>query len=160
MEMFLGPRILPGASRLCRAGKIATATTKCIHAQGELKVFGIESESSAEFDFCGVKFSFYPDGKRFVGFGAESCSPGSGGVYLVVVVAFFPTRQRRSLSGKACGLNNIGVDPVIHILSLFPVLNCSVSGAGHADAIIFVFKTTFSTAFLLWPTAPETREGS
>ncbi len=90
-----------------------------IHAQGVLKVLGVEAESSAKPCFCGVKFSFYPDGKRFVGFWAVSSSPGPGGVYLVAVVAFFPTRQRRSLPGKTCGLNNIGVDPVIHYYLYF-----------------------------------------
>ena len=89
-----------------------------MHAQGELKVLSVESKFSAEFDFCGIEFSFYPDGKRFVGFGAVS-SPGSGAIYLVAVVVFFLTRQRQPSPGKTCGLNNIGVDPVIHYYLYF-----------------------------------------
>ena len=52
-----------------------------IHAKGKLEVLGVKSGYSAEFDFCGTEFPFYPDGKRFVGFGAVSSSPGSGGMY-------------------------------------------------------------------------------
>ncbi len=85
-----------------------------IHAQGELKVLGVEAELSAKPYFCGVKFPFYPDGKRFVGFGAVSSSPGSGGIYLVVVVAFFPTRQRRLAPGKVGRCKNISIYNFIH----------------------------------------------
>ncbi len=85
-----------------------------IHAERVLKVLGIESESSAEFDFSGVEFPFYPNGKRFVGFGAESCSPGPGGMYLVAVVAFFPPRQRRLAQGKVRWPKNISIYNFIH----------------------------------------------
>ncbi len=85
-----------------------------IHAQWELKVLGVEAELSAKPYFCGVKFPFYPDGKRFVGFGAESSSPVPGGMYLVAVIAFYCALQRRLAPGKVRRPKNISIYNFIH----------------------------------------------
>ena len=100
------------SARVCLDGESGKKID--IHAQGVLKVFEIESESSAEFDFCGVEFLFYPDGKWFVGFWAIFSPSDHGGIYLVVVTAFFSSRQRRLAPGKVRRPKSISIYNFIH----------------------------------------------